>query len=844
MPERRRIVTRGVGGAVAVVLDLEDGVSLLSARDSLKVTPGPATAVEAQSPTRLGGSRRVGEKVANGSVAWNAYVEGASADAALANGEALLALLRDPRSDLFYEWRPTGATYSTYYEVRGSATFAPTYRAVQFAQTPFWEHAIEVPVGPVARFDPLDVFDPFDADTRGDYTFDAGVLGDLSVAGGAVAGAGTLTTERRLRHTARGFEVLDGQATLHSAPGSTITSYKASATIAADALNYVDVYVDDNGTNSRLRVDLVVAGVRTNRSSTNLAARVANGVDLWVRARREDNVVYAEYWSTLPNPINSPTLGPVAYLLTPTEQAALVGGCSGGWAWTPQQAGARVYDFDWRPFTYRFRPNPEVIRLMGPVPGTAPALVDVEVTALGSLNPWAVLAWCRRALPHNLCWNGDFEEDVNGWSLALVTGVQAVAGTSITWTFSATTKYGTNQAVVVTPASTGSGVNFRMFRRFKAGVPVTATLWVNAASSTTVMKAVLGVSGDQASSTSVALSPTLTQVTVTWTPAADASGAYLSYQTTTATATTFAMDGVVVYEGAVAPTLGRHAEGAGAVPPFGAIEAMADDTGDRSATWAPGASGLYRLGQGLQDLAVAGAKTYTAGWWIDPALMVPDDFSGELDVEFWWRGVIGSDLVSPRAVLSARPEWGTSFGNERFTAEWGAVGSGFVGALTSSAPLRRSRLGTITFPVDRAQPARWKLWLTLTTAAGSSGTLAEDYLLAVPLRARVASPSGKPNDSTYPKFLIPNAPGTRLVRSDLSGTVAKVGGFAGQPSGMALGGPPMEFPPGDVDVLVDLSALVPDDPLLATSTTSEAASTANASLHFAVTPRAYLVRGG
>ena len=145
----------------------------------------------------------------------------------------------------------------------------------------------------------MDVIDSFDSDSEADYTFDAGSSSDVVVTGGQLTVTANPTVEKRMIHTGVGYQYSDVQATIKATPGSTISSFLAGVVLnRIDASNYIRVYVDDNGTNSRLRIDKVVAGVTTNLATTNLAARVANGTPFWVRGRMEGINVFAEHFTS------------------------------------------------------------------------------------------------------------------------------------------------------------------------------------------------------------------------------------------------------------------------------------------------------------------------------------------------------------------------------------------------------------------------------------------------------------------------------------------------------------------------------------------------------------------
>ena len=77
----------------------------------------------------------------------------------------------------------------------------------------------------------------------------------------------------------------------------------------------------------------------------------------------------------------------------------------------------------------------------------------------------------------------------------------------------------------------------------------------------------------------MALSTTWTQHTSTWTPTADVDLAYLAVEVTAATATTFQIDGALVYLGTTAPSVGQQAQGIGAAPPLALLQSEADPTG-------------------------------------------------------------------------------------------------------------------------------------------------------------------------------------------------------------------------------------------------------------------------
>lgn len=254
---------------------------------------------------------------------------------------------------------------------------------------------------------------------------------------------------------------------------------------------------------------------------------------------------------------------------------------------------------------------------------------------------------------------------------------------------------------------------------------------------------------------------------------------------------------------------------AGSVAPFGVIEA---ETGASLSTWAVTADADYRGGSSLQATA-AGVGTASALFAVDPSTMTPDDYTQkELDLEVWARVELASTLVSPKLILSAEPTAGTSFGQVRYSNEWGSTGKLLV-LPSSGTRFRFVRVGTLRVVADPGNAVKWNLKLAASWAAGSSGTFGFDYLCVVPARARACSPTGKALDSSYPKFIASTADTRKTVRSDLSALTASAANVGHPDHG--LGGALLELPVGDVDVFVKLSSLVPDDPTSDATTEQE-----------------------
>jgi hypothetical protein len=728
-------------------------------------------------------------------------------------------------------WRPQGSSFRMYLDVLSSGCKIESYDDL-------WprDHRLTVSFGvvtpPYMEGDPFDILDDFSTDTEASYTFDTGSASDVAVTGGSLTASGNLTVEKRLIHTDRGYTYGDQQVTIKATPGSTITSFLAGVVLKRiDASNYLRVYVDDNGTNSRLRIDKVVAGVTTNLATTNLGARVVNGVAFWVRGRVEGVNVYAEFFTAAPSPMATPTTTN-NYTLTGSEITTFGTTVTGkaGVVWIPQQSAATIDDFDVDPFTYRNWTLPELLSLYGTIPGDGPSLFDVYITPSGgSAAPvWSALGWWPRAGAHNLCQNGDFESGLLlalGWSVAAVTNINAAAS-SITQTADANI-FGAFVGRIVTPATVDSGANFRIFRRFKKGVTYTFDVWVRAPSgATTNVYARMGngVANDKATSGNTALSAAKQKLTVAWTPSADRDDAHIAINIAAATGTTFDIDGVTVYEGVVAPTGPNQTEGRGGFPPFAVVEA-------ENALVASGAvtsNANFRSGFGI-------ATTSRAKVVIDPSLARQDDYTqGDIAIEVWARLEVGATEggSSLPLKLSAQPISASANLPTLYSEEFGT--SGHIIVQPSSGTVRRFvRAGTLRLPTNAGR------YLVVVENTGAS-TISYDYLLLVPANGRALGPSGKANDSSFPKFVPVTSEVTRRIRSDLSGTLNEPATGTAEIAAPGLGGSLLEFPSVDIDAVLKLSSLVPDDPTSDTTTEQLAHS---ATVHFAVTPRWRLGRG-
>ena len=688
-------------------------------------------------------------------------------------------------------------------------------------------HRLEAICAPYLLGDPMDVTDDFSTNRIDEYAYDAGANGvrvdvpPSGLAGELVPNLASLSTEVRLLHTAYGYTYGDTQATIAARAGDSSTGYKAGVILKRiDASNYLEAYRDYDGVNTRIRIDKVVAGARTNLATANVGAGNSVGEKRYVRGRIEGNVVFAEYFTSPPTPTLTPTTA-VNYTLSVSEAVTFGATARGraGIVFTPFHSNATIDDLKIEPFVYRVSQQPEEIELAGGIPGDAPALCDLEVTPdpSGVIRPWFAFAWWEKPLPWSMVWNGDFGEDVNGWTVASITG--SGAASSITRVTDALFLSGF-AGEVVTPATADVGAKFRINRRFKRGkrYVVEADIRAPSGSTTNVYLRFVSTDGTSFTGSSQALTANRATLSLSFLLAADEESAYVAVNIAAATATTFRISAVRVYEepvqgvAAYTPSLRTQILGRGAPPPIGILEAEDNDVGDLVesglSTYANGDFGApagYRQAQALTAV-LDSAGSSTATWFVDPSLLVGDDYAAdEFAVEVYAKMELTSSMGTITALLSAIPELGTGFGAERYTDEFGSAGKTIVypGTVTQQT----YRLGTLRFVALRSNPSRWKLKLVMAWT-GTSGSWALDNLLLLPLRSRALSPTGRDYSTvTYPVFVASTTEQTRIIRSDLSGVAQKPA--AGEFPSHGLGGSLLELPPGDL-VMIARQGQIPD----------------------------------
>lgn len=717
-------------------------------------------------------------------------VQGAGADAAtlyadMVSGiDALERLCADVRrgcGTLYY--RPSGATQTVTFNV--ASAIIGGYHDALMETSGVARLTLSLVVDPMGSLPPHEVVDRFAVDSLGteglynrggsDWTALTGALTNGNVTGGVVDADANLATRNVWEHTGTGNTYGDAHVSLKHVTGVTVTAYTAGVLPKViDSDDYIECYVDK--ATDTLRIDKVVGGSRTNLANTAVTALAAS-TPYWIEGRIENNTIYAAHWTAEPTPIGTSGRTATSYTLSTSEAASFGKDVEGTIAvsWTPIDTEAYLDDFKVLPYTYRSLTLPDVLPLNGAAGGVDRCPADILFTGSGGTAPVALLAgWYPKPATHNLLWNGGAEcvgttsTVAYGWSAAAVTGVIGAA-TSIQRD-TTTTKIRTGSAgfEIVCPATSDTGASFLLYGTddgyFRKGVTYTAHAYLKALAGTTNVRVKLGINGDIATETASALSTTWTLHTVEWTPAADTAVAYFAVGISAATATTFQMDDVEVFVGTTNPTFVPGAYGPGIIP-AAAYDSAAASVSNAGAAWTLASDATYRCGYRVRN-----ATTITAGqgnleWFLAPHLFAPDAYTcGEVDVAVFGRCEVGASKTSVTAVLSVKPEGGSSFGAVQYS-EFGASGKSLK--LPSADAFRPYYFGTVTLRVDTEYPARVKLCLAFTDGGGSD-VFGLDYLILVPAYGFLSSQTGVDQDSAFPSFVASTSETTKRIRDDLS----------------------------------------------------------------------------
>jgi hypothetical protein len=871
-----RIVELSDGGRPVLVRELNDGSAALLGKNTLALSPPGRSSILSSGPGRFSGSRVVGERQGNAQLAFTLAAKGASEDACLAEADRLVADISDDAQGRLVEFRARGVTRSTFYDVRGPADWKPLIDLTLLGQ----QHALAIevgfPIAPLALGLPMDIYDDFSLPPDAELVRTNLVTNpsfEVDTAGWSYYSPGSEIPQTTFVRVTDWAEV--GGASLSVAatspdpvPGGSAEMGALSTTgtggmpvttgLSYTLISQVNISAGAAGAGGiRQRVYWYDSGGASVGTSTGAVVDDTGGGEFALSdtftapALAAFAAVYIHHYTETASDVMAFKLDAVKFAQESSPTLYFDGDSDKArWTGTTHASTSELYDrstledysFDAGSGTLgagggQLVPSSTAEKRFGhSARGYEYEDVQIQIkhttpSSMGSI--YEVYAILKRLDGSNYLRVGLFNDNGANHS---VTIDRYDAGVP------------TNLAADGTLASFATSTSFWLRARIEGDVitvehftsepgpmstPIKTTTHTLTGAAKTKFGA--GISGD---------------AWVRWNPfhtsarLDDLKVEPFTYRNQT-------LPKQIVLGGAIpgsAPAscelhLGRAAGGSapvfalvgwngrpvsplsGARVPFGRWDAS-DGVADLSG-WAVS-------GSAIADATPTAAETYAASWVIDPGTLAPDEFSDELLIDFYALVRLSSQLVTPRLILSARPDPGTGFGGERFTVEHGSRGQ-LLTVPSSGDAYRTVRLGSIAFP---ARQAKHKLWLAGTLGAGSAGSVwSVERLYAVPARRRASSPTGEPNDSSYPRFLNTSAEARKLILAGGQGRTAQATGPYFEDSGLSRG---IELAPGLNDLFLALATRPPDDPTAdaVSESTSEAAT-----VHLALTPR-YRLFGG
>ncbi len=832
------------GGSPVTRLNLHDDINFALVGGTLKITPPERRQQFSQSNRRYGGDKISTETHGNGQISAEWYIRGTTADLSMELSEQFLTEIEriDERSPRYIAWQPAGAARPVMYRIVGPANWEPMYRWIEFKQNRVLHMAAGIAVAPLAEGLPMFIADRFDTDSTADYITDVGSASDWEVnAGGYLRQIAGFAADKDIIHADRNYLYGDHEGTIKLTVGTTPSGVRAGVILKGkDSQNKIRVYFRQTPTVAGIYIDTMVGNVVTAQGNVLLPAVPVAGDTIWVRGWTERNRVYGALWVGGNYPEAEPDIA-MNHTLS-SGNAAVFGfqqyGRTGIHFRWPDNT-SRIEEYSNRTFHYKgggigvSQSSPASIPLDGPIPGSAPAKADVDVilTASSVIAPFAVIAWAPEFDPFNFIWNGDFEDDVDGWSVAAPAGSLHGAGTSFTRI--TTDKFaGLASAQVNLPATNNTGVHFKLWRAFLRGVTYTVKFRVKATSGSPSVQVGLGydTSNFGGSGAQTISSTAWTELTATWTPTSEFDFAFAFLRSETATAMNIIIDTARVYIGTTESTTRAQTDGRGAPPPFGVLKALGRDA-SRSTGWTtPAESATYIHNNTLNSASLE--------FLVDPSLLPSDPYSeGETTVEVWARmSVNDADLT---VTAQAIPGNVTLPAGWRTTNEYGSSGKRVKAMGTSGTDWRVVRLGTLNFKPIYGDSSRWRIRVSFAKiGTTSAGVKVEEFYLT-PIRRRALTPTGKPLDAAYPYFM-GNTNGHKRIYSDLRGAATTLPSAGFFPDS-GLGGEFIELEPGNNRLFVKLSNKIPDNPTV--EATPAETSPLPARFYVDITPRYFLGRG-
>lgn len=641
-------------------------------------------------------------------------------------------------------YRPQGFTYAVEFEVLNIAIGPSMW---SHAAEAFYRQDVELTftVEPWAYPDSMRILDTFDTDTSttggiynnggADWTAQTGALTNATWGtGGYVAASANLATENKWLHTGTPHTFKDPVVGIVCDQINT-SGFKCGAILKwVDANNYIEAYIDNSGGTRRLRVDVILANVRSNRYSATptgervrIVAGMHGGRITLVAQVSEENPLIASG-------------GSIVYTLTSAEKAVFEGVASRvGIVWTPTTSDATLYAFDASEgylspqlaMPYQNRLNATI----GPAADFSLEF-NPDLTGSGSagLVEYLAFAWWNRPRNYNYV-HEQFPRSTTRWSAAVVAGVQTNAGTSVAASSSVAYRGSTAAQATLTTvtAATDAGSTWFCGRLFRQGHTYRFRVACKLNSGSGSILARAGVSGDVASGSASALSSSWAYYTVDWTPTADRYGAYIAMVTSSSVTVSWQAMDIQFYElntGDSAPEVLQ-----GGFIPYGFLPSIGYEGKGAYFTSSADASAF-----GGGPLLSGSGATASNAQIIWPIITHPlNEPTGFVDVDYWVSMKVQSTVTG----LTANLWFNSSSLNVNTPVQYafplGASATKAMAAPSASTVRRLFYLGRMRIPADAGDEQR-HLLLQITATGG--GTVAVDGLLGYPVRGQVSTVSG------------------------------------------------------------------------------------------------------
>lgn len=820
MADLLRIVTIDETYSPVVQQDLENyaTIGLAKVKDTFRVGGATRSFTTSKVPGRFGGSYTQDDSMENGVVAATWLVKGSTVDQALRRVEDMLAEADIPygNDQAYIQWRPENATRTTYYALRGTPTYAPSYNIAQ-ARAGMVLVDISWPVAPLAEGLRMSWYDDFR--DRGLGLTEAG----LTDQGWKHTGTWTYTSiaSRNLRPPAA---ISGQQAVVYNdareqavdqevvVTGQQLTGTAGATTIEA-GIKYQPgdgqyLYATLNSSTGALEIrhwdgaaSQLKATSANNITSTGVTTITlpATGTPYWIGIRSDGITVYGELW--LAEPGNMPTTVTPAIVVPYYTPQAIGFDTRAGYpvlnvtshaTATKQISGVRVNSYSYKGTTGAFTGlQPPFEKSIPSIPGTAPALVDVDVSKSdASACAFGSVGWRAKKTGQ-----APFGTDE--------VGTLSVTGSPTGGSFNMIIEQATNSTFSIPWNATADQVKQAISGSFLNPSQIIVTGGPLPGSSVSIQ-----YTGDELGQRDMfILSTGSNALTGGTTPAP-------SYVTTT---------------GGAYPAAGKTLY----------IDRTPTSTG--FATGAAPTANLLSGGTARRNLITlwtsqaAGLVNSYATFDIDTSILQPDPFSTTCLVSFYGR-MQQSVLPVPAytITLSSYPINSGAF-QRTYTMEYGP--NGFVLPQTSSAAtFRVYSLGTIALPVNAGTAT---IEFSVSQAASATGSIRLDWLLGMPTLRSWSSPSGKDfTDVTYPTFLPAVAGVRRTVSAALSSGLANTPQSAlSFQQAAGIGGTTAEIDPGPTVLTYLASHPDPNDVNISSPTTADPGPSFRHGVALGVTPR-------